>query len=64
MNPIIEVQNLSKLYHIGAKEAYGSLREEIMQAITAPFKRGKSDFSSPSSTRLALKRPTVLCVKK
>lgn len=28
---IIEVQNLSKLYQIGAKEAYGSLREETMQ---------------------------------
>lgn len=41
MKPIIEVQNLSKLYQIGAKEAYGSLREEIMQAITAPFRRLK-----------------------
>ena len=38
-NPIIEVENLSKLYQIGAKEAYGSLRDEIMQAITSPFKR-------------------------
>ena len=55
MNPIIEVQNLSKLYHIGAKEAYGSLREEIMQAITAPFKRGKSDFSSEDEALWALK---------
>lgn len=41
MKPIIEVQNLSKLYQIGAKEAYGSLRDEIMQAITAPFRRLK-----------------------
>ena len=41
MKPIIEVENLSKLYHIGAKEAYGSLRDEIMQAITAPFRRLK-----------------------
>ena len=37
----IEVENLSKKYTIGKKEAHGSLREEIMQAITAPFKRGK-----------------------
>ncbi|MBM2837833.1 MAG: transporter binding protein [Deltaproteobacteria bacterium] len=46
MNPIIEVQNLPKLYQIGAKEAYGSLREEIMQAITAPFRRHKSNTSN------------------
>ena len=55
MTPIIEVQNLSKLYQIGAKEAYGSLREEIMQAITAPFKRGKSDSSSEDEALWALK---------
>ena len=46
MNPIIEVQNLSKLYQIGAKEAYGSLRDEIMHAITAPFRRHKYSTSN------------------
>ncbi|MDO8445559.1 MAG: polysaccharide ABC transporter ATP-binding protein [Deltaproteobacteria bacterium] len=46
MKPIIEVQNLSKLYQIGAKEAYGSLREEIMQAITVPFRHFKSKTSN------------------
>ncbi|MBM2837826.1 MAG: transporter related protein, partial [Deltaproteobacteria bacterium] len=46
MKPIIEVQNLSKLYQIGAKEAYGSLRDEIMQAVTAPFRRHKSNTSN------------------
>ena len=46
MKPIIEVENLSKLYQIGAKEAYGSLRDEIMQAITSPFRRHKSDASN------------------
>lgn len=39
MNPIIKVENISKLYQIGAKESYGSLRDEIMQAVTAPFRR-------------------------
>lgn len=38
--PIIEIQNISKQYSIGKKESYGSLRDEIMQAITAPFRRG------------------------
>jgi len=37
--PIIEVNNISKCYTIGMKETYGSLREEIMQAISSPFKR-------------------------
>lgn len=37
--PIIEVTSLSKSYTIGAKEAYGSLRDEIMQTFTVPFKR-------------------------
>ena len=46
MSPIIEVQNLSKLYQIGAKEPYGSLLEEIMQAVTAPFRRYKSNISN------------------
>jgi lipopolysaccharide transport system ATP-binding protein len=37
--PIIEVKDLSKQYTIGERAPYGSLREEIMQALTAPFKR-------------------------
>lgn len=39
MKPIIEVNNISKRYSIGRKEAYGSLREEIMQALSSPFRR-------------------------
>jgi lipopolysaccharide transport system ATP-binding protein len=37
--PIIEVKDLSKQYTIGQRAPYGSLREEIMQALAAPFKR-------------------------
>jgi len=37
--PIIQVTNISKQYTIGRRAAYGSLREEIMQAFTAPFRR-------------------------
>ncbi len=37
--PLIEIDNISKRYVIGKKVSYGSLREEITQAITAPFRR-------------------------
>src|SRR5215217_3559981 len=40
MKPIIKVENLSKQYRIGQGRArYGSLRETIMNAAQAPFKR-------------------------
>jgi homopolymeric O-antigen transport system ATP-binding protein len=37
--PIITVKNISKRYAIGKRQAYGSLREEIMQALSSPFRR-------------------------
>jgi lipopolysaccharide transport system ATP-binding protein len=43
--PIIEVKDLSKQYRIGERAPYGSLREEIMQALGSPFRRR----SRPSS---------------
>jgi lipopolysaccharide transport system ATP-binding protein len=39
MKPIIEVRGLSKRYAIGRRQAYGSLREEITEAVLAPFSR-------------------------
>ncbi|MFQ5442956.1 MAG: ABC transporter ATP-binding protein, partial [Thermodesulfobacteriota bacterium] len=39
--PVIEIDNISKRYSIGKKASYGSLREEITQAISAPFRRGR-----------------------
>jgi lipopolysaccharide transport system ATP-binding protein len=39
MEPIITVQNLSKQYRIGSREAYGSLRESVMAGISAPWRR-------------------------
>lgn len=39
MKPIITVDNLSKRYTIGKKESYGSLRDEVMDAIASPFRR-------------------------
>lgn len=40
MKPIIRVENISKLYRIGNREAaYDTLRESIVQAVRAPFER-------------------------
>ncbi|MCM3902712.1 MAG: ABC transporter ATP-binding protein [Pyrinomonadaceae bacterium] len=43
MKPIITVNNLSKQYRIGAREeGYTTLRESLVQAVRAPFKRIRS----------------------
>jgi lipopolysaccharide transport system ATP-binding protein len=47
--PIIEVERLSKRYTIGERQAYGSLREEIMQAASALFRARKGADASPTS---------------
>lgn len=40
MKPIIRVENLSKQYRIGAAQApYGTLRDSLTNAVTAPFRR-------------------------
>lgn len=39
MKPIITVEGVSKRYTIGKKESYGSLRDEVMDAVTSPFRR-------------------------
>lgn len=39
MKPIITVEGVSKRYTIGRKESYGSLRDEVMDALSSPFRR-------------------------
>lgn len=39
MKPIITVEGVSKRYVIGKKESYGSLRDEVMDALSSPFRR-------------------------
>ncbi|MBI1912001.1 MAG: ABC transporter ATP-binding protein [Deltaproteobacteria bacterium] len=46
MKPIISVSNIFKQYEIGRKSSYGSLREEIMQTLAAPFRGGKEKQDS------------------
>lgn len=52
--PIIEIKNLSKRYTIGKRASYGSLREEIMQALASPF-RGKAAVEDSDNTVWALR---------
>jgi lipopolysaccharide transport system ATP-binding protein len=47
---VIKVESLSKLYRIGSREAgYRTLRETLVDAVKAPFRRFRSLLSSPSS---------------
>ena len=57
MNPIIKVENLSKRYRIGAREAaYGTLRESIVAAVRAPLRRlGRSNGRPADETIWALR---------
>ena len=51
MNDIaVRVENLGKLYKIGARrERYRTLRDTLTEVVTAPFRRLSSVFSGPSS---------------
>jgi lipopolysaccharide transport system ATP-binding protein len=56
MQPIIRVENLGKQYRIGTREAaYSTLRENIVDAVRAPFKRFRSNGRSHDRTIWALK---------
>jgi lipopolysaccharide transport system ATP-binding protein len=56
MKPIIKVENLSKQYHIGVRRApYGTLRESLVGAVRAPFKRLRRNGHSADTTIWALK---------
>jgi lipopolysaccharide transport system ATP-binding protein len=47
MKPIIRVENLSKQYRIGAKQAsYATLRESLTNLATAPFRRFRNNPQS------------------
>lgn len=56
MKPAIRVENLSKLYRIGARghDGYLTLRESLTRAISAPFRRPKAAPTSRSSEFWAL----------
>ncbi|MBI5492384.1 MAG: ABC transporter ATP-binding protein [Deltaproteobacteria bacterium] len=40
MKQVIEVKNISKRYAIGARQSYGSLREEVMESFKSVFRKG------------------------
>src|ERR1035438_4769293 len=50
MSTVIKVENLSKCYSIGAKEAkHDNLREVIIDTIKAPFRRLRSSSGGDSA---------------
>ncbi len=56
MKPTIKVENLSKQYHIGTREApYMTLRETLAKAISTPFKWPRRGGHSNDKTMWALK---------
>jgi ABC-type polysaccharide/polyol phosphate transport system, ATPase component len=56
MKPIIRVENLSKQYRIGARQApYGTLRESLVGTFRAPFNRLRRNRNASDRTIWALK---------
>jgi lipopolysaccharide transport system ATP-binding protein len=55
MQSIITVENLSKQYHLGKREAtYGTLRDTIVRTLRAPFQRQQKNGQNGESTIWAL----------
>src|SRR5438445_226576 len=57
MEPIIKIENLSKQYRLGSREAaYGTLRESIVEGIRGPLRRiGNGNRPRSNETIWALK---------
>ena len=56
MNPIINVSNLGKEYHIGAlEEPYGTLREKISGILRAPLRQFRKNGGSYKNSIWALR---------
>lgn len=60
MKPIVRIENLSKQYRIGAREiGYDTLRDSIVNALNAPFKRLRGRNGKPKDETIwALKEVT------
>jgi lipopolysaccharide transport system ATP-binding protein len=53
--PIIQVHNLSKQFRIGRSEPYRTLREAIVRAVRAPFRRSGNGSNGSDTTIWALR---------
>src|SRR5580693_7325184 len=60
---VIRVDSLSKRYEIGAKESYGSLRDNLWQAAGAPVRRLRKAFSSKEKSGNSGANPTIWAVR-
>ncbi len=52
MRPIIKVENLGKRYRIGSRQPYHTLRESLMQTVTAPMRWARRSLT-PQGQRSA-----------
>lgn len=58
-NIVIRVENLGKLYRLGQFVGYNTLRESLVNVITAPFRRFRSELGNPEYEHIwALKNVT------
>ena len=55
MKSIISARNISKQYRIGQREAYGTLRDTLASAVSAPFRRLGGNGRAPEETIWALR---------
>ena len=55
MKSIISARNISKQYRIGQREAYGTLRDTLASAVSAPFRRLSGNGRATEETIWALR---------
>lgn len=55
MKSIISARNISKQYRIGQREAYGTLRDTVASALSAPFRRLSGNGRGTAETIWALR---------
>ena len=60
---VIRVEALSKRYEIGAKEAYGSLRDTLRHAAGAPARAFEKCFRREGKSRELASAPTIWALR-
>jgi lipopolysaccharide transport system ATP-binding protein len=55
MKPIIKAENIDKLYRIGSRESYYTLRDKLAEALSSPFRAFRNNRDASSETIWALR---------
>jgi len=63
MRPILKIENISKRYSVGKREHYRTLRESLVESVTAPARGLVSLFSNKGDRSLARKQDHVWALK-